>query len=90
MDNVYEIIVDRKIRNRFLVLARSSAEAAMKLGAGLAGPAPFSSSEGHEVERRMQNPRIVKGAGPQQVLDFEAGLAGAEPDENGIRPEVEP
>lgn len=71
-DNVYEIIVERKLRNRFLVSARSSAEAAAAVGANISGTGPFAGSEETEVDRRLLNPRVVKGASSQTVLDFQA------------------
>lgn len=77
MANVYEIIVERKLRDRFLVAARSSAEAAAAVGANLSSDAAFSISETTEVGRRMHNPRRVPGGTVDQVRDFEADQRGA-------------
>jgi len=85
-EHVYEIIVDRRLRNRFVVSARSAAEAAAKVGANMASTAPFSASEGNEIERRMLTPRLLKSGGPQLALEFAEYIAAHPGDDNGIRP----
>lgn len=78
MGNVYEVIVERRIRNRFMVEARSGSEAAMRVGANLAGETPFTGSDEQETDRRILTPKTVPGAGPQQVIDFYDSLRKGE------------
>jgi len=75
MPSVYEVIVERRIRNRFMVEARSGSEAAMRVGANLAGETPFVGSAEQETDRRILTPKVVAGAGPQQVIEFYESLA---------------
>lgn len=79
-DNVYEIVVERKLRNRFLVSARSSAEAAAAVGANICGAGAFDGSEETEVDRRLMNPKVVRSATGQTVLEFQAAHSVKQPD----------
>lgn len=79
-DNVYEIVVERKLRNRFLISARSSAEAAAAVGANICSPTAFDGSEETEVDRRLMNPKVVRSETAQTVLEFQAAHAGRRPD----------
>jgi len=62
MSNTYEVIVERKILNRFVVTARTQHEAAMTVGIKLGGETPFADSDEQEVDRKMIAPKIIADA----------------------------
>lgn len=87
MTTVYEVVVERKTVNRFMVTARTQAEAAMAVGMKLASADPWAESAEQEVDRKMLTPTKVAGGNEQTVLDFEMAVQGklgkAEPDDEG-------
>jgi len=64
----YEVIVSRKLSNRFVVTARTGAEAAMAVGALLARDDPWEGSTEVEQARQMRSPSLTE-APHQQTLD---------------------
>lgn len=84
MSNVYEVIVERRTVNRFLVAARTIHEAAMEVGVKLGGPSPWAESTQTEVDRVMRQPNKVEvsDAAFQSFYDaLRRGETPAEPDE---------
>ena len=77
MDNVYEVIIERKVVNRFLVEARTQHEAAMAVGILMGQGEPFAKSHEQETDRKMLAPTKIEG---QTVRDFMESLESGKTD----------
>lgn len=79
MTTVYEVVVERKTVNRFMVTARTQAEAAMEVGMKLGSATPWADSAEQEIDRKMLTPTKVAGGNEQTILDFDALRRGETP-----------
>jgi hypothetical protein len=55
----WEIVVTRRVQNRFVIEARTQNEASMKLGVQMIGEDPFAGSDEIEVSRTTKAPRLI-------------------------------
>lgn len=65
----YEVVVTRKLTNRFVVRARSGTEAAMQIGQILAGTDPWGQSDETELSRQMRAPSVVAAADAAEPVE---------------------